>query len=220
MHAKKRIVIAQNHTILREGLKMLLSSNPEVSVVGEAQDGLDAVRSVKSQTPDLILIDISMPKLEGTRAIREIKKLSPSTKVLVLTVHKTEDHILGALRSGADGYILKEANYGELTVALGELFAGKSYISPAISGKVIEGYLEGRRNLKTSTSWETLTPRERQVLRLVANGERNKDIASTLSISVKTVEKHRANLMKKLDLHSASSLTAFAIEKRLTAKSS
>ncbi len=218
MHAKKRIVIAQNHTILREGLKMLLSSNPEVSVVGEAQDGLDAVRSVKSQTPDLILIDISMPKLEGTRAIREIKKLSPSTKVLVLTVHKTEDHILGALRSGADGYILKEANYGELTVAIDEIFAGKSYISPAISGKVIEGFLEGRRSLKTSTSWESLTARERQVLRLVANGERNKDIACTLSISVKTVEKHRANLMKKLDLHSASSLTAFAIEKRLTAK--
>jgi DNA-binding NarL/FixJ family response regulator len=218
MHAKKRIVIAQNHTILREGLKMLLSSNPEVAVVGEAQDGLDAVRSVKSQTPDLILIDISMPKLEGTRAIREIKKLSPSTKVLVLTVHKTEDHILGALRSGADGYILKEANYGELTVAIAELFAGKSYIDPAISGKVIEGYLEGRRNLKTSTSWETLTPREREVLRLVANGERNKDIACNLSISVKTVEKHRANLMKKLDLHSASSLTAFAIEKRLNAK--
>ena len=197
---------------------MLLSSNPEVSVVGEAQDGLDAVRSVKSQTPDLILIDISMPKLEGTRAIREIKKLSPSTKVLVLTVHKTEDHILGALRSGADGYILKEANYGELTVAIDEIFAGKSYISPAISGKVIEGFLEGRRSLKTSTSWESLTARERQVLRLVANGERNKDIACTLSISVKTVEKHRANLMKKLDLHSASSLTAFAIEKRLTAK--
>jgi two-component system response regulator NreC len=218
MTEKKRIVIAQDHTILREGLKMLLASNPELAVVGEAQNGLDAVRSVKSQTPDLILIDVSMPKLDGTRAIREIKKLSPATKVLVLTVHKTEDHILGALRSGADGYILKEANYEELSVAIEELFAGKSYISPAISGKVIEGYLEGRRNIKSSTSWETLTPRERQILTLVANGSRNKDIAGSLSISVKTVEKHRANLMRKLDLHSASSLTAFAIEKRLSAK--
>lgn len=218
MTEKKRIVIAQDHTILREGLKMLLASNPELAVVGEAQNGLDAVRSVKSQTPDLILIDVSMPKLDGTRAIREIKKLSPATKVLVLTVHKTEDHILGALRSGADGYILKEANYEELSVAIEELFAGKSYISPAISGKVIEGYLEGRRNIKSSTSWETLTARERQILALVANGSRNKDIAGSLSISVKTVEKHRANLMRKLDLHSASSLTAFAIEKRLSAK--
>lgn len=218
MSPKKKIVIAQDHTILREGLKMLLASNPEVSVVGEAQNGLDAVRSVKSQLPDLILMDISMPKLDGTRAIKEIKRLSPSTKVLVLTVHKSEDHILGALRSGADGYILKEATYEELAIAIEELFAGKSYISPAISGKVIEGYLEDRRNIKSSSSWETLTARERQVLKMVANGNRNKDIACNLSISVKTVEKHRANLMKKLNLHSASSLTAFAIEKRLTVK--
>ncbi len=218
MPGKKRIVIAQDLTILREGLKMLLSTNPEVAVVGEAQNGPDAIRSVKSQMPDLILMDISMPKLDGTRAIREIKKLSPSTKVLVLTVHKTEDHILGALRSGADGYILKEANYEELAVAIGQLFAGKSYISPAISGKVIEGYMDGRRNIKSSTPWETLTARERQVLKMVANGDRNRDIACSLSISVKTVEKHRANLMKKLNLHSASSLTAFAIEKRLRVK--
>ena len=158
MLGKKRIIIAEGHTILREGLKMLLSSNPEIAVVGEAQDGLDAIRSVKSNMPDLVLIDISLPKLDGTRAIREIKKLHPSTKILVLTIHKTEDHILGALRNGADGYILKEATYEELTVAMDDVFAGKSYISPAISGKVIEGYLEGRRSIKTSTSWEALTP--------------------------------------------------------------
>ncbi len=218
MPVKKRIVIAEDHTILREGLKMLLSSNPEVTVVGEAENGLDAIRSIRTQTPDLILMDLSMPKLDGARAIREIKKLSPATKILVLTIHKTEDHILGALRSGADGYILKEATYEELAIAIEELFAGKSYISPAISGKVIEGYLEDRRNIKSSSSWETLTARERQVLKMVAKGNRNKDIACNLSISVKTVEKHRANLMKKLDLHSASSLTAFAIEKRLTVK--
>ena len=218
MSEKKKIVIAQDHTILREGLKMLLSSNPELSIVGEAQNGPDAIRTVKSQSPDLILMDIAMQKLDGAKAIREIKKVSPSTKVLVLTVHKTEDHILGALRSGADGYILKEATYEELAVAIEDLFAGKSYISPSISGKVTEGYLEGRQSIKSSSSWETLTPRERQVLKLVANGSRNKEIACSLSISVKTVEKHRANLMKKLDLHSASSLTAFAIEKRLTAK--
>ncbi|MDR3569036.1 MAG: response regulator transcription factor [Syntrophobacteraceae bacterium] len=218
MSEKKKIIIAQDHTILREGLKMLLSSNPELAVVGEAQSGAEAVRSVKSHPPDLILMDIAMPKQDGTRAIREIKRLSPSTKVLVLTVHKTEDHILGALRSGADGYILKEATYEELAVAIEDLFAGKSYISPSISGKVIEGYLEGRRNVKSSSSWEALTQRERQVLKMVAKGNRNKEIAGNLAISVKTVEKHRANLMRKLDLHSASSLTAFAIEKRLTVK--
>lgn len=218
MPVKKRIVIAEGHTILREGLKMLFASNPQISVVGEAQNGFDAIRSVKSQMPDLLLIDISLPKLDGARAIREIKKLNPSTKILVLTIHKTEDHILGALRNGADGYILKEATYEELAVAMEDIFAGKSYISPAISGKVIEGFLEGRRNIKSSSSWEALTTRERQVLKMVAHGNRNKEIACNLSISVKTVEKHRANLMKKLDLHSASSLTAFAIEKGLTIK--
>ncbi len=218
MQVKKRIVIAEGHTILREGLKMLLSTNPEIAVVGEAQNGLDAIRSVKSQMPDLVLIDISLPKLDGTRAIKEIKKCNPSTKVLVLTIHKTEDHILGALRNGADGYILKEATYEELSIAIEDVFAGRSYISPAISEKVIEGYLDGRRNLKSATSWDALTPRERQILKMVAHGNRNKQIACNLSISVKTVEKHRANLMKKLDLHSASSLTAFAIEKGLAIK--
>lgn len=218
MQVKKRIVIAEGHTILREGLKMLLSTNPAIAVVGEAQDGFDAIRSVKSQMPDLVLIDISLPKLDGTRAIKEIKKFNPSTKILVLTIHKTEDHILGALRNGADGYILKEATYEELAIAMEDVFAGRSYISPAISEKVIEGYLDGRRNLKSATSWDALTPRERQILKMVAHGSRNKQIAGNLSISVKTVEKHRANLMKKLDLHSASSLTAFAIEKGLTIK--
>ncbi|MGC8490531.1 MAG: response regulator [Syntrophobacteraceae bacterium] len=218
MQVKKRIVIAEGHTILREGLKMLLSTNPEIAVVGEAQDGLDAIRSVKSQMPDLVLIDISLPKLDGTRAIKEIKKCNPSTKILVLTIHKTEDHILGALRNGADGYILKEATYEELSIAIEDIFAGRSYISPTISEKVIEGYLDGRRHLKSATSWDALTPRERQILKMVAHGSRNKQIAGSLSISVKTVEKHRANLMKKLDLHSASSLTAFAIEKGLAIK--
>lgn len=218
MPSKKRIVIAEAHTILREGLKMLLASNPEVAVVGEAQNGLDTLRSVKSQMPDLLLIDTSMPKFDGTRALREIKKLSPATKILVLTIHKTEDHILGALRSGADGYILKEATYEELAVAIADLFAGKSYISPTISAKVVDGYLEGRRNIKSSSPWDALTPRERQVLKMVATGNRNKEIAGNLAISVKTVEKHRANLMKKLDLHSASSLTAFAIERGLAIK--
>ncbi|MDR3570314.1 MAG: response regulator transcription factor [Syntrophobacteraceae bacterium] len=214
----KRIVIAEDHTILREGLRMLLSSNPGFEVVGEAQDGLEAIRLVDSLKPDLILMDLSMPRMNGGGAIPEIKKQSPSTKILVLTVHKTEEHILTALKTGADGYILKDATHGELMLALENIFSGKSYLSPGISEKVIEGYLEGRKNIKASSTWDSLTQREREILKMIAEGYRNKDIANYLCISAKTVEKHRANLMKKLDLHSASSLTAFAMEKGLITK--
>ena len=218
MPERKRIVIAEDHTILREGLRMLLSSNPAFEVVGEAQDGLEAIRSVESLKPDLILMDLSMPRMNGVGAIQEIKKQSPSTKILVLTVHKTEEHILTALKTGADGYILKDATHGELMLAMDNIFSGRSYLSPGISEKVIEGYLEGRKSVKSSTSWDTLTQREREILKMIAEGYRNKDIADYLCISAKTVEKHRANLMKKLDLHSASSLTAFAMEKGLITK--
>ncbi|MGA2937596.1 MAG: response regulator transcription factor [Syntrophobacteraceae bacterium] len=218
MPERKRIVIAEDHTILREGLRMLLSSNPAFEVVGEAQDGLEAIRSVESLKPDLILMDLSMPRMNGVGAIQEIKKLNPATKILVLTVHKTEEHILTALKTGADGYILKDATRGELMLALDNIFSGRSYLSPGISEKVIEGYLEGRKSVKSSTSWDTLTQREREILKMIAEGYRNKDIADYLCISAKTVEKHRANLMKKLDLHSASSLTAFAMEKGLITK--
>jgi DNA-binding NarL/FixJ family response regulator len=218
MPERKRIVIAEDHTILREGLRMLLSSNPEFEVVGEARDGLEAIRAVDTLKPDLILMDLSMPRMNGVGAIQEIKKQSPSIKILVLTVHKTEEHILTALKTGADGYILKDATHSELMLAIDNIFSGRSYLSPGISEKVIEGYLEGRKSVKSSTSWDTLTQREREILKMIAEGYRNKDIADYLCISAKTVEKHRANLMKKLDLHSASSLTAFAMEKGLITK--
>ncbi len=218
MPERKKIVIAEDHTILREGLRMLLSSNPDFEVVGEAQDGLEAIRAVETLKPDLILMDLSMPRMNGVGAIQEIKKLNPTTKILVLTVHKTEEHILTALKTGAEGYILKDATHSELMLAMDNIFSGKSYLSPGISEKVIEGYLEGRKSVKSSTSWDTLTQREREILKMIAEGYRNKDIADYLCISAKTVEKHRANLMKKLDLHSASSLTAFAMEKGLITK--
>jgi DNA-binding NarL/FixJ family response regulator len=218
MAEKKRIVIAEDHTILREGLRMLLASNPEFEVVGEAQDGLEAIRAVETQRPDLILMDLSMPRMNGMGAIQEIKKQVPNTKILVLTVHKTEEYILTTLKAGADGYILKDATHSELMLAIDNIFSGKSYLSPGISEKVIEGYLEGRKTIKSSTSWDTLTQREREILKMIAEGYKNKDIADYLCISAKTVEKHRANLMKKLDLHSASSLTAFAMEKGLITK--
>ncbi len=218
MGERKKIVIAEDHTILREGLRMLLSSNPDFEVVGEAQDGLEAIRSVEACKPDLVLMDLSMPRMNGVGAIQEIKKQSPSTKILVLTVHKTEEYILTTLKAGADGYVLKDATHRELMLAIENVFSGKSYLSPGISEKVIEGYLEGRKTVKSSTSWDTLTQREREILKMIAEGYKNKDIADYLCISAKTVEKHRANLMKKLDLHSASSLTAFAMEKGLITK--
>jgi DNA-binding NarL/FixJ family response regulator len=163
--------------------------------------------------PDLILVDLSMQRMNGMEVIREIKKRRQETRALALTVHRTEEHILATLRAGADGYALKDATHTELLMAIKSVLMGKPYRSPGVSERVIEGYLEGRKTLRSSSPWDTLTQREREVLKLIAEGYKNREIADYLYISVKTVEKHRANLMKKLDLHSTSALTAFAMER-------
>ena len=218
MSEKVRIVIAEDHTILREGLRSLLSSSANFEIVGEAGDGREAIRQVKKFKPDLILTDLSMPRMNGMEAIKEIKRESPATKILVLTVHRAEEYILATFRAGADGYLLKDSTHSELLMAVKKVLSGTHYISPEISEKVIEGYIEGKKSLKSRTSWETLTQREREILKLIAEGYRNKEIAEDLCISVKTVEKHRANLMEKLDLHSIQALTTFAIEKGLVSR--
>jgi DNA-binding NarL/FixJ family response regulator len=218
MKEKYHVVIAEDYTILREGLRALLSSNPDFEIVGEAADGREAIQCVERLKPNLVLMDLSMPRMNGMDAIREIKKRSTSTKVLVLTVHKTEEYILETLKAGADGYVLKDSTQVELMMAIKSVLGGKHFISPGISEKVIEGYLDGRKILKTRTSWETLTHREREILKLIAEGYKNKKIADLLCISVKTVEKHRANLMQKLDLHSTSALTTLALEKGLISR--
>jgi DNA-binding NarL/FixJ family response regulator len=215
---KKRIVIAEDHTILREGLKALLSLNTELVVVGEAQDGREAVRIASELKPDLMLMDLSMPRMNGIEAIKEIKKQHPEIKIIVLTVYKTEEYVLASLQAGADGYILKEANHAEFLLAIKNVLMGKHYLSPEISGKVIEGYLKGQQDHAPLTVWDTLTSREREILKLVGEGYKNREIADELCISLKTVEKHRENLMKKLDLHTASALTSYAIEKGLVTK--
>jgi len=215
---KYRIVIAEDYTILREGLRALLSSRPEFEIVGEAEDGRVAVQCVERLKPALVLMDLSMPRMNGMDAIREIKKRSRETKVLVLTVHKTEEYILATFRAGADGYALKDSTHTELVIAIKSVLAGKPYLSPGISEKVIEGFLEGRRTLKTRTTYDSLTHREREILKLIAEGYKNKEIADSLCISVKTVEKHRANLMEKLGLHNVQALTTFAIEKGLVSQ--
>jgi DNA-binding NarL/FixJ family response regulator len=218
MEDKKRIFIAEDQTIVRDGLRALLSSNPNFEVVGEAEDGRELIRNIEEYNPDLILMDLSMPRMNGMEALKEVKKLLPETKILVLTIHKTEEYILPVLKAGADGYVLKNDTQAELMTAIKSVLEGKSYLSPGVSQKVIEGYLEGSKTVKTKTSWDTLTQREREILKLIAEGYKNREIADDLCISIKTVVKHRANLMEKLDLHNVSALTTFAIEKGLVTR--
>jgi DNA-binding NarL/FixJ family response regulator len=218
MAEPRKIIVAEDHKILREGLISLLAGSDEIKVVGEAEDGLEAIRRVDQVHPDLVLLDLSMPRMDGLSAIKEIKTRSPKTKILALTIHESEDFILEAFKSGADGYCLKDASSSELLMAIKSVLSGKRYLSPGISDKVLEGYIEGRKTLKTSSSWETITQREREILKLVGEGYKNKEIADFLYISTKTVEKHRSNIMRKLDIHTASGLTAFAIEKGLVTK--
>lgn len=218
MQKKHRILIVEDHTLLRAGLCALLSSDPDIEIVGEADNGRDAVRAVAALMPNVVLTDISMPGMNGLEAIVDMKRRHPQIKVLVITIHKTEEYIHEALRAGADGYILKDASHDELRVAMRSIVNGKTYLSPDISAKVINGFLgAGKGDGAASSPWETLTHREREILKLVAEGHANRSIADFLCLSVKTVEKHRSNLMRKLDLHNASSLTAYAIERGLLA---
>ena len=210
-----KIVLAEDHTILREGLRALLSADPNFEIIAEARDGREAVRCVERLEPDLLLMDLSMPRMSGMDAIREIKKRYPVTKIIALTVHKTEEYLLTTLQAGADGYVLKDATRDELVMAIKNVMRGKPYLSPGVSEKVIEGYLVGKESNRSQTTWETLSQREREVLKLIAEGFKNKEIAEDLCISLKTVEKHRANLMKKLDLHNAAALTVYAVQKGL-----
>jgi DNA-binding NarL/FixJ family response regulator len=218
MKEKRKIVIAEDHTILRQGLKALLKEDDNLEIAGEAEDGLEAIRCVEKKNPDLLLLDLNMPRMDGISVIREVKKRCPETRIIVLTMHKQEEYIIEAFKSGAEGYCLKASSHDELILAINAVLSDKFYVSPEISEKVLEGFLEGKKKIKDKSSWDTLTQREREVLKLVGEGYQNKEISDYLCISVKTVEKHRANIMEKLDLHSASTLTAYAIEKGLVAK--
>ena len=215
MKGKRSVVIVEDHRILREGLRALISSDPTCEVVGEAGDGLEAIRCAVRLKPGLVLLDLSMPRMDGLDAIKEIRKQCPETRILVLTVHSTDEFILAALKAGAHGYLLKDATHSELMKAMEVVFSGQTYLSPGVSKKVVEGYLIGRKTVKSSSDWDTLTERERQILKLIAEGKKNREIADYLCISPKTAERHRANLMEKLDLHNVSALTALAIEKGL-----
>ncbi len=213
-----RILLVEDHTILREGLRALLAAEPDLEVVGEAGNGREALLMVPEHKPNLLLMDLSMPGTNGTEAIQDIKKRYPEVRIIVLTVHRSEEYIRASLRAGADGYVLKDDTHVELLVAIRSVLKGKTYLSPAICQNVVSEYLDSSQLAKSPTTWEILTHREREVIKLIAEGARNREIASYLSLSEKTVEKHRSNLMRKLDLHSASQLTAYAIRNGLISR--
>jgi DNA-binding NarL/FixJ family response regulator len=215
MKAKYRIVIADDHTLFRQGLRALLAMHPEFEVVGEAEDGRSAVKCVADHQPDLVLMDLSMPRMNGPEAIHEIKKTFPKIKILVVTVHRTEEYVVASLRSGANGYILKYASHEELILAITSVLKGENYLSPKISGTVIDGYLKKDGIKHDKTAWESLTSREREILKLIAEGHRNKAIADHLCLSLVTVRTHRANIMRKLNAHNVSDLTALAMQRGL-----
>lgn len=217
MNKKYRVLIVEDHALLRAGLWALLAQDPDIEVVGEADNGRDAIRNIGALAPDLVLMDITMPGTNGIEAIANLKRRYPAVRVLVLTIHKTHEYIQESLTAGADGYLLKDASQEELRLAIRTVLNGKPYLTPDISDRIISGYLEGNKEASPSPSWNRLTQRERQVLKLIAEGNSSKLIAEYLCLSVKTVEKHRSNLMNKLDIHNASKLTGFAIEQGLLA---
>jgi DNA-binding NarL/FixJ family response regulator len=220
MGDKKTVLIVEDHQLLRDGLKAMLSASNDYEVIGEAQDGQDAIRQIKSSKPDLVLLDITMPKVDGFSVLRAIKKERPGTRVLMLTVHESDQYVHEAFRAGADGYCLKDSSREEMFLAMRSALAGKMYISPSVAKSVMGAFLSGRETLPEKSAWESLTPREKEVLKLIAESYQNKEIAQILGISVKTVEKHRGNLIEKLDLHSSTALTAFAYEHGLIKRNS
>ena len=215
-----RLVIVDDHTIIRDGLVSLLGNESDFEVVGTVGDGQAAIEAVDRENPDAVVIDLSMPQMDGAQAIRQIKRKRPQTRVLVLTYHKEDAHIHVALQAGADGYVLKDDGWAAFLVALRVVASGKNYLSPSICDRVMSGYLRGFEQEEETgfASWDTLTEREQQVLKLVAEGYKTKEIAKFLSLSARTVEKHRRKMMHKLDLQGVSAVTAYAIENGLLSR--
>lgn len=209
MAPKVRIAIVDDHQLLREGLKAMLAAEG-YEIAGEAADGVEAIRLIKKLLPDIVTLDLSMPRLDGFSVLREIRSACPEVKVLVLTIHESEQYLASAFRAGADGYCIKDSSRGELLLALRSTLEGKAYLSPAIAKTVLHGFLQ-RDNPQVETAADGhVTPREREILKLLAEGYANREIGEMLNISAKTVEKHRANIMHKLDLHNSAALTAYA----------
>ncbi len=208
----KSVVLADDHVVLRQGLRSLLNSTPGFEVVAEASDGLVAIQAVQEKFPDILIIDLTMPRFNGMDAIRDIKHIHPDIKIIVLTVHTAEEYVFESLKAGADGYVLKAADFTELVTAMKTVLQNKTYLSPDISDTVVMGYLKGVTDKGNWSDKDSLSLREREVLKLVGEGFKNREIADMLCVSIKTVEKHRENIKRKLNLSSTSAMIAYAIE--------
>ncbi len=211
---KIQVFLADDHTIMRAGLRALLENEPDMIVVGEAEDGRSAVKLVCQVLPDIVLMDIAMPLLSGLEATRQIRHDCSQVKVLILTMHDNEEYIRQALANGAMGYVLKDAAAHELLDAIRAVYRGEAVLSPAVTRLVIEDYLRWGE-LQKDYSSDGLSPREREVLQLIAEGYSNRQISEIMSISIKTVQTHRMNLMAKLDLHDRADLIKYAIQRKI-----
>ena len=206
------IVLADDHQVVRQGLSTLLGSEPDFSITGETADGLEVADLVERLEPDILVLDLMMPGINGLEVTRQVRQRSPGTGVVILSMYANEAYVMEALRNGAGGYVLKGSSIAELAQAIREVASGKRYLSPPLTERAIEVYPE-KSKTASSDPYEKLTNREREVFFLVAQGHKNNEIASRLSISVRTVETHRANVMRKLGLNSQADLIRYALQR-------
>ncbi len=210
---KIRIFLADDHLILREGIRSLLGKVPDIEIVGEAGDGAEAVAKVEQLVPDVVLMDITMPGMSGLEATKQIKQKYPQVKILILTIHETNQYLSQMLQAGASGYVVKTAAASELISAIRAVHQGDVYLYPSITRMLVEDYLQRVKGGEEKTSYEGLTSREREILMHIAEDKKNKEIADLLGISVRTVQAHRTNLMDKLGARDRTELVKYAIRK-------
>ena len=208
-----RILLADDHNVMRRGLRLLLERQPGFAVVAEASDGFSAVEEAKATRPDVVVLDIAMPHLNGTEAATRISEELPNTAIIMLSMHSDESYVLRALKAGARGYLLKDSAEGDLIDAIKAVNLGKAFFSPEISRMLVEDYVREIKMRGVQDSYELLTAREREVLHLLASGKPNKDIARMLNVSTYTVDTHRRNLQEKLNLHNFAELVLYAVRK-------
>jgi two-component system, NarL family, response regulator NreC len=211
--SKIRVLLADDHTLIRAGLAMVVESQPDLTVVGEANDGREAVSMAEKLKPDVVVMDIGMPSLNGIEACRQIHAALPDTQVVMLSMHSDEGYVLRALKAGAKAYLLKDSAQADLARAIQAVVAGKSFFSPAVGKVLLEDYMRKLERTGAEDSYELLSAREREILQLVAEGKSSKEIANLLSLSVYTVETHRARIMQKLNLRNIPELILYAVRK-------